>query len=116
VSARIYPERIPESTTESPNIMPLATFTLVDEQDIGTYENKTHYHARVQLEAWGGSYKSAHDVAAALHSALDGYRGAMGDQNVYVGGCFRKGKRDNSAENVELHSVEQVYVINYKEL
>lgn len=115
VSTRVYPEKLPASTTNNPNQMPLVTFQLMDEVIATTHNYHNLFYARMQLNAWGGTYKSAHVTADQIHAALDGYRGAMGDQSVHVGGCFRKSKRDASDENVELFMVEQIYMINYTE-
>jgi hypothetical protein len=116
VGTRIYPDTIPASTSETPNQLPLIVYKLLDEPVIPTHDHQNLYTARVQLDAWGGSYKSKHAVADQIMAAIDGYKGAMGDGSVYVGGCFRKGKRDNDNENVGLFRVEQIFAINYNEM
>lgn len=116
VAARIYPERLPASTSATPNVMPLVTYQLLDEPATTTHDSQVIFRARVQVDAWGGSYKSAHAVADALFAALHGYRGAMGNQSVHVGGCFRTGKRDASDPNVELFRVVQEFSIHYREI
>lgn len=116
VATRVYVKEMPPSTSETPNIMPLVTFKLIDEPMITTHGNNNIYNARIQVDSWGGSYKSVDGVASQVHAALQGYRGAMSDQTVIVGGCFRKSKRDNSNDEVSLYRIEQVYVMNYKEL
>ena len=111
IGTRLYPEKLPAGTTENPTQMPAVTFQLVDEPVIGTHDNKQAYKARIQLDAWGGSYKSAHAVADALHTALQGYRGAMGTNN--VGGIFRKRRQDDPNPDIGLNRVSQDYLVNY---
>lgn len=115
VADRVYVKEMPPSTSATPNTMPLITFRLLDEPLMTTHDNRELYSARIRVDAWGGSAKSAHAVADQVHASLRGYRGAMGDGSVHVGGCFRKAKRDNSNDEVSLYSVEQTYVLNYKE-
>lgn len=115
VGNRVYPLQIPASTSATPNQMPLVVYKLLDEPEITTHDNQPIYQARVQITAWGGSYKSAHAVTDQVYAALKGYKGHMGDQSVNVGGCFRKLKRDDSAPEVELFRVIQEFVINWKE-
>lgn len=40
--------------------------------------------ATFALNAYGATYEQAHAIAAALKTALDGYRGTMGETNVLV--------------------------------
>ncbi len=115
VSTRVYPERLPDSTTETPNTMPLVTCELVDEPLVTTHGGQTLFKAQVQVDAWGGSYKSSQDTANAVFAALQGYVGWMGDQTVQVGGVFRQSKRDNSNPDVHLFRVTQTFLINWKE-
>lgn len=115
ISTRLYPEKMPASTSDSPNTLPLVTYQLIDEPIIATHDGNNLYRARVQLDAWGGSYKSAHDTAAQVFSALQGYRGHMGDQSIYVGACLRVSKRDQSDETVQLFRVSQDFMVNWKE-
>ncbi len=116
VGARIHANKIPPSTSEQPNVMPLLTYKLLSDPASITHDRKSTYVARVQLDSWGGSYKSAHAVASALDQALHGYRGAMGSEGLHVGLCLRKDKRDNpNAENVDLFHVESFFEIRYKE-
>lgn len=115
VADRIYADRIPPSTSEAPNAMPLLTYTLLDDPASTTHDKKDVFAARIQVDAWGGSYESAHAAADAVHRSLHGYKGAMGEEGIDVGGCFRKSKRDNNYDAVELFRVEQIYLVNYKE-
>jgi hypothetical protein len=116
ISTRLYPEKLPASTSETPNTMPLATYQLNDEPVSTTHDGKLLYRTRVQVDAWGGSYKSAHVVAHQVFTALQGYSGHMGDQTVSVGGIFRQAKRDQGDENVGLFCVSQDFIINWKDI
>ncbi len=115
IGARLYPERLPESTSENPNTMPLVTYQLIDDPIVTTYDNKSIYRTRVQVDAWGGSYKSAQAVADALFAALHGRRGVMGDQSVFIGNVFRISRKDASDPNVKLFRVSQDFLFAHRE-
>lgn len=115
VGARVYPERLPESTSATPNTMPLITYQLIDEPLRMSYQNNVIFRARVQVDAWGGSYKSAQNVATAVFQCLQGYSGSM-NGSVVIGVIFRLTKRDVSDPNVELHRVTQDFHVNWKEI
>ncbi len=115
VGTRIFPERLPDSTSATPNVMPLITIKMLDEPVKTTHSNNQIFSTRVAVKANGGSYKSAHDTADALHRALQGYVGRLGDGNVVTGGIFRKTKRDASEPNVALFGVVQEFLVNWKE-
>lgn len=112
VGTRIYPERIPAGSTTNPTVMPVLTYQLIDEPSDTTHDDKETFKARVQLDAWGGSYKSAHAVADAVHAALQGYTGSLG--SCVVGGIFRKRKMDAPEPDMALERVSQDYIINYR--
>ena len=111
VSNRIYPEKLPAQTTAQPTSFPAITCLLVDEPVMTTYTNDQWFKARIQIDAWGSSYKSAHTVADAIHTALQGFRGNLGDNK--VGGVFRQRRNDASEPDIELMRVSQDYMINY---
>jgi hypothetical protein len=113
VGTRIYPEKIPAGTTANPTIMPCLTYQLIDEPIMSTFDNAQLFRARIQIDTWGGNYKSAHAVADAVHLSLQGFRGHMGTAD--VGGVFRQAKRDNPDPDVELYRVSQDYFFNYTE-
>ena len=116
ISSRVYPARMFDPSTSAANTFPLVTYQLIDEAVSGTHGNNHVFAARVQVDAWGDSYKAAHAAATQVFAALEGYSGAMGDQSVDVGGCFRKAKRDLPEPDVNLHRVSQDFRINWKEL
>jgi len=111
VSARIFPDKLPPGTSADPTPMPCLTYQMIDEPVITTHENEQLFMARIQFDSWGGSYASAHAVASALFTALHGYKGLM--STVYVGGVFRRLKRDDSDPDIGLHRVIQDFVFNY---
>jgi hypothetical protein len=111
VSSRVYPERLPETTSEANTLMPCITYSLVSENDAQTHDNQNWYTARIQIDVWAASYKNAHDTADAVHSALQGYRGSWAGNT--IGGVFRKRKNDLPAPDVKLHRVSMDYMINY---
>ena len=111
VSTRIYPSRIPDPTTATPTTFPCLVYNLISEPVFTSFDGAQLFAARVQIDAWATSYKSAHDTAAAVHSALQGYRGAM---DVYqVGGIFRQRKNDMSDPDLKLYRISMDYMINY---
>lgn len=111
VGARIYPQTIPAGTSANPTPMPCLTYQMVDEPVITTHNNEQLFTARLQFDAWGGSYGSAHAVADALFTALHGYKGLMGA--VIVGGVFRLIQRDDRDPDVALYRVIQDFIFNY---
>jgi hypothetical protein len=111
VSSRIYPEKLPEITTETNTTMPAITYFLVSENDAISHDSQNWYTARIQIDVWASSYKSAHDTAAAVHSALQGFRGSWGSKT--IGGVFRRRKNDMPAPEVRLNRVSMDYMINY---
>lgn len=111
VSTRIFPDKLPPGTSTAPTPMPCLTYQMVDEPLVTTHNNKQLFMARIQYDSWGGSYKSAHDVENALFIALHGYQGLM--STVYVGGVFRKLRRDDSDPDVSLYRVIQDFIFNY---
>lgn len=116
VGARVYPTEIPPATSATPNVLPLLTYRLLDDPPMRTHDKKDTRRARLQIDGWGGSYKSSHAAADAVYAALHGYKGAMGSEGLHVGASFLKEKRDNdNTESVELFNVEMVFEIHYKE-
>lgn len=113
LDTRVYPMAIPAGTTASPTTMPCMTYQLVDEPVITTFDGKPIYKARIQVDAFGGSYKSARGLADAVHGVMHGFRGAWGD--LEVGGVFRKRKQDLSESESGLFRVSQDFIVNYHE-
>ena len=110
VGTKIYPVRYPQGALEN---KPFVTYQLIDEPTANTFDGQTTYKARVQVDAWGGTYKSAHEVADALHAALHGYRGSWSP--FVIGNVFRKRKQDFPEPDVELERVSQDFMISYSE-
>lgn len=111
VSTRIFPDKLPAGTSTAPTPMPCVTYQMVSEPVITTHNNEQLFKARIQIDSWGASYKSAHDVANAIFNALHGYKGLM--STVYVGSVFRQVKRDDSDPDVALYRVIQDFIFNY---
>ena len=111
IGSRVYPEKLPAGSTDNPTVMPAVTFQLIDEPVNTTHDNRQIFKARVQLDAWGGSYKSAHAVADALHQLLHGYRGALGTND--VGSIFRQRRTDDPNPDIGLERVSQDFLITY---
>lgn len=113
VATRIYPEKLPPATTSTPNTFPALTYQLIDEPAAITHDRRTVYKARVQADAWGTSYKSAHAVADALHDLLHGFRGSWSPFT--VGNVLRKRKNDLPEPDLGLERVSMDFVISYSE-
>lgn len=113
LNERIYPMAIPAGTTNSPTQMPCMTYQLIDEPVITAHDGKSTYTARIQIDAFGGSYKSARGLADAVHGVMHGFRGAWG--SLEIGGVFRKRKQDLSEPESGLFRVSQDFIVNYHE-
>jgi hypothetical protein len=111
VSTRIFPGKLPAGTSTTPTPMPCLTYQMVDEPVVTTHDNQQLFTARIQFDAWGGSYGSAHAVADALYASVQGYKGFMGA--VPVGSVFRQLKRDDSDPDISLYRVIQDFVFSY---
>ena len=68
VSSRMYAEKLPAASTSAPNTMPAMTYQMIDEPVITSHDNKTLFKARVQVDAYGSSYKSARALKSVLLS------------------------------------------------
>lgn len=113
ITARIYPMTIPPGTTSNPTQMPCMTYQLIDEPVVTTHDGRSTYTARIQIDAFGGSFKSARGLAEAVHGVMHGFRGAWGD--VEIGGVFRKRKQDMIDPEASLFRVSQDFIVNYHE-
>lgn len=113
LEARIYPMAIPAGTTNSPTQMPCMTYQLIDEPVVTTHDGRSTYTARIQIDTFGGSYKSARGLADAVQGVLHGFRGAWG--SLEIGGVFRKRKQDLIEPDSGLFRVSQDFIVNYHE-
>ena len=110
VGTKIYPVRYPQGALEN---KPFITYQLIDEPTVNTHDGKSVYKARVQVDAWGETYLSAHAVGDALHAALHGYRGSWSPYT--IGNVLRKRKQDIPEPDIEASRVSQDFVISYSE-
>jgi len=94
--------------------MPYVTYQLVDEPVHSTHDKKTTFKARVQVDVWSDSYKSAHAVGDVLFWLLHGFSGAW--DPFTIGFVFRGLKQDdNGASDVGLEHLIQDFTIGYAE-
>lgn len=78
VSTRISPLMLPEKTA-----FPAVSFFLVSRSKFpGMGSDGALTRARIQVDCWGASYKSAKDVATQVRGALNRYRGTSGGVTV----------------------------------
>jgi hypothetical protein len=77
-AGRVYTGNAPQNTPP-----PYVVLARVSETSERTLDGTVILNrATFALNAYGATYEDAHAVAAALKTALDGYRGAMGETNV----------------------------------
>ena len=69
--------------------------------------------ARFQISIFATNYGSAHQIAAAVKAALDGYQGYMG--SVYIFSCLYDDEQDLYEEQTKLLQVAQDYIVSYQE-
>ena len=111
VSTRLYPLKLPQGAT-----LPALAYQLISNarpHDI-TAGPTGHAFPRFQITSYAESYSAAKSLAAAVRSALDGYRGAMGSETG-VGGVALIGERDSFETETEYPSVQQDYLIPHSE-
>ncbi len=114
VDGRIYPMRLDAATSESPNTLPAIVYQRISSGHIITHDRQSFEIARVQIDAYADSYKSAQETADAIDAVLCGYRGAMGD--VEVGYILRDNARDEYLPDVKMHRVIIDYRMQWKDL
>ena len=69
--------------------------------------------ARFQISIFTLTYGQAHQIAAAVKAALDGYQGYMG--SVYVFSCLYDDEQDLYEEQTNLFQIAQDYIVSYQE-
>lgn len=106
-----YPHQVPQGVTG------WAYSVVSDAQEIGHGGALNFYKARIQIDlmyaatATKSAYKVTQEISAAMRTALDGYKGAMGSATVE----FCKTEiTDEWADNSESPSTRFDIVINYK--
>jgi hypothetical protein len=71
--------------------------------------------SRLQLSIFANTHKECNDVADAVKTALDGFKGTLGGVGgVPVGGCFLENANDLSVEDsLTLYGVGVDYILHY---
>lgn len=113
VGTRMYPMALPDATTSTPSTFPALTYQLIDEPVAITHDGQNTYKARVQVDVYGETYKTARGAADAVHAALHGYRGSW--SGFMIGNALRKRKADLYDPETGLERVSMDYVIGYRE-
>lgn len=99
VGARIYPVLLPQAPT-----FPAMTYQRVSGSRVQSLTGPSGMaHPRFQIDCWAQTYDGAKELAAAVMTELDGYRGTMGDTR--VGGVIVYGDRDIYEPDVEIFRV-----------
>lgn len=81
-AARVYPTRKPPKAL-SPATFPMVTFSKVSGAVDHTLDGVTGLgFPRFQFNCWAATYKAAHELAEAVKSDLDNFRGTMGTVRV----------------------------------
>jgi len=108
VDSRIHPLRLPQKPT-----LPAVTYTRISTPREHAFERSFLPHPRYQFDCWAETYNRAHDVADEVVSALDIYRGAMGDWTVQA--SIVEDERDGIDEVTGIFHVMVEAVIWYED-
>jgi hypothetical protein len=112
VSTRIYPFPPPQNGT-----LPAITYGLISSTrtyDLVSDLNKVR--ARVQIDCWGSTKRSAYQVAAAVRNRLSGFYGSMsGTQVHFIMLDTERDLYEEEAGVVGLFRVVQDYIISHLE-
>ena len=76
IGGRVYANKLPQGVT-----LPALTYQRISSPRRHTHDSNGATgtaHPRFQLDCWSTTYEGAKDIADALRSALNGYRGTMG--------------------------------------
>lgn len=98
VSTRIFPNKLPQTTT-----LPAITFQRISTPRVHTHDTSGAggtAHPRIQIDVWGETYESCKDVTDAIRTALNGYKGTMGavDPVTVQGALIDEERYDNSPD------------------
>lgn len=114
IGDRLKPMRIPAGSTSNPTPMPYVTYQLIDEPLRKTHDRKMWYQARVQVDAWADSYKSAHAVGDVLFMLLDNFDGSWSPFRIMD--VTRVSKSDDPGmPDAGLERLVQDFIISYAE-
>lgn len=97
----LYPDFAKQNET-----LPLIIYSLEDDRSIETQSGPSILrHAIYRLDVWAEKAKDAMQVARAIRSALDGYKGAMGTLDyvsILFDGAGRSRDPDTMAINISM--------------
>ena len=108
---RIYPLDLPATVT-----LPAMTYQLISAPISATMDEAAGAslaHPRYQIDGWAGSVSGATALAAAVHTALHGFKGIItsGSSSLTVQSCLRVDKRHNKDPETGLYWVSQDFMI-----
>ncbi|RJP53623.1 MAG: DUF3168 domain-containing protein [Anaerolineaceae bacterium] len=98
-ASRIYPNELPQNAT-----MPAVKYFQVSDPPEHTHDGRSELrHPRWQLDCFAETYLAAHALAEQVVTALDGYRGQIGQSTCGAG--FAEDERDNHDPETGRHWV-----------
>lgn len=98
-ASRIYPNELPQNAT-----LPAIKYFQVSDPPEHTHDGRSKLrHPRFQLDCYADTYLKAHRLANQVVTALDGYRGQMGQSTCGAG--FAEDERDNHDPETGRHWV-----------
>lgn len=112
VSARIYPEVLPQHAT-----LPAITYNQVSANRVRALSGPAgKARRRISINSWGETYKSAHELADAVRQTLEPFFGSMA--NTEVGSIMLDNEIDLFEEEAGvtgIYRVVQDYIIGHLE-
>ena len=113
VTKRVYPVAMPQKPT-----YPAVVFTFVSGVALESIEGSSNLTtSRVQLDCWSTDYSQAKDLARAVRTALQGFRGVMGggsgvdvDSVLFEGG---DAGRDTFDDELKIYGVQQDCMVTF---
>ena len=109
IGARMYPLILPESP-----VFPAVTYQVISSIEEMTLNGPLGiFTARVQVEAWSGSYGETKAVMAAIRAVLDGFTGALPDGTAVANLWLADSPADSFAPEPRLYSTRQDFKLIY---
>lgn len=92
---------------------PYIVITKIDSPRLHSHDGGDHLaHPRFQLSVFSTSYKESKEIAAALQTVLQGYKGTMGGAGgVAVGAVIYEDETDLYEESTQLFHIACDYII-----
>ena len=108
---RIYPQDLPPVVT-----LPAITYQLISAPIEATHDETAGaslVHPRYQINAWAGTAGGAAALAAAVHTALHGFKGIItsGANTFNIQSCLRVDKRSDKDTDTGLYWRSQDFMI-----